>query len=79
MHTCIFLYMADNILYSFGNKLRSERLKLGLSQEKFAELTGLHRTYIGMIERGEKNITIKNIKKISLTLNMTMSELFDEV
>ena len=71
--------MADNILHSFGNKLRSERLKLGLSQEKFAELTGLHRTYIGMIERGEKNITIKNIKKISLSLNMTISELFDEV
>ena len=56
--------MKEEILVKFGNKVREERRKKQLSQEKFAEIIGIHRTYIGMIERAEKNITLNNIDKI---------------
>lgn len=69
--------MKKDILKKFGNKVREERLKRGLSQEKFAEKVDVHRTYIGMIERAEKNITLTNIKKISDALNITLSDLFN--
>jgi transcriptional regulator with XRE-family HTH domain len=65
------------ILTIFGNRVRKERLKLGISQEELAARAGLHRTYIGMIERGEKNITIINIEKIAKALDITISELTD--
>lgn len=58
--------------------MRDERLKKGLSQEKLAEIAKLHRTYIGMIERGEKNITLKNIEKISKALKVSVSKLLEE-
>ena len=57
--------MKKEILIKFGNKVRSERLKKNLSQEAFADKVGVHRTYIGMIERAEKNITLLNIKKLA--------------
>lgn len=63
------------ILLKFGKKVREERKKLGYSQEVLAEKAGVHRTYIGMIERGEKNITLANIKKVSKALNVKISEL----
>jgi transcriptional regulator with XRE-family HTH domain len=53
------------VLIKFGQKIRQERLKQNLSQEELAEKANLHRTYIGMIERAEKNITLINIEKIS--------------
>ena len=46
--------MKEDILIKFGNKIREERLKKSLSQEAFADKVGVHRTYIGMIERAEK-------------------------
>lgn len=64
-----------NILELFGNKVREERLKQNLSQEKLAELANVHRTYIGMIERAEKNITLTNIAKIARALKVSISEL----
>ncbi|HEY4613651.1 MAG TPA: helix-turn-helix transcriptional regulator [Bacteroidota bacterium] len=67
--------MSASILLKFGKKVRSERTKQGLSQEKLAELAGMHRTYIGMIERGEKNITLSNIARIARALNMATYEL----
>ncbi|MCD4812727.1 helix-turn-helix domain-containing protein [bacterium] len=63
------------ILKKFGAKLRKERLKRGLSQEKLAELADVHRTYVGMLERAEKNITLKNIEKIAKALKMSLSQL----
>lgn len=63
------------IAEAFGVAVREERKKLGISQEKFGELVGVHRTYVGMIERGEKNITLSNILKVSRALGMTASEL----
>lgn len=60
-----------------GIKIREIRNKLNLSQEIFAEKVGLHRTYIGQIERAEKNITLKNIHKICYSLKIDPKELFD--
>ncbi len=68
--------MNKNILKAFGNQIRIERNKLGLSQEDFASLAEMHRTYIGVVERGEKNITLKNIQKIANALNIKISKLF---
>ena len=67
--------MKKEILVKFGNKVRSERLKQNLSQEAFADKAGVHRTYIGMIERAEKNVTLITIEKIATTLGMSISEL----
>lgn len=63
------------ILVAFGDKVRELRKEKGLSQEELADKAGLHRTYIGMIERGEKNITLTNIEKIGKALNVEISEL----
>ena len=63
------------ILINFGKKVKAERLKQGLSQEELAGKAGVHRTYIGMIERGEKNITLENIQKLSRALNLALEEL----
>lgn len=60
-----------------GLKIKDIRCKLNLSQEGFAEKVGLHRTYIGQVERAEKNITLKNIHKICYALKIDPKELFD--
>jgi transcriptional regulator with XRE-family HTH domain len=68
--------MKTEILKKFGQRVREERLKLSLSQEELAEKAGLHRTYIGMIERAEKNITLINIQKIAQALQINIDDLF---
>ena len=68
--------MKKDILIKFGKRIREERLKRKLSQEAFADIAGVHRTYIGMIERAEKNITLQNIQKISNALKIKISDLF---
>ena len=74
---CIYFFnMKKEILVKFWNKVRAERLKRNLSQEKFAEIIGVHRTYIGMIERAEKNITLTNIEKIAKALKIPINKLF---
>ena len=65
------------ILIQFGNCVRKLRKMNDLSQEELAFKAGLHRTYIGMIERAEKNITLVNIQKIAIALNVEIKELFD--
>jgi transcriptional regulator with XRE-family HTH domain len=65
------------VLKQFGNKVREERLKRGLSQEELAEEAGVHRTYVGMIERAEKNITLRNIQKVAEALDLPISDLFN--
>lgn len=67
--------MSKRILEKFGEKVREERLKQELSQEEFASRVGVHRTYIGMIERAEKNITLENIEKIAKALKININEL----
>jgi len=66
----------DKILISFGSKVRKFRKEKGLSQEQLAFKADLHRTYIGMIERAEKNITLINIKKIANALEIEISQFF---
>ena len=61
----------------FGQKLRQLRIDMNLSQEEFSFHVGLHRTYIGQVERAEKNITLKNIGKIAKALNIDPKELFN--
>lgn len=61
---------------AFGTVVRERRTQLKLSQEELAHKASLHRTYIGMIERGEKNITLENIHKISTALKTSISDLF---
>jgi len=68
--------MKREILIKFGNKVREERIKLGLSQEELASRAKVHRTYIGMIERAEKNITLENIEKIAKALAINISDFF---
>lgn len=67
--------MSKTTLEKFGEKVREKRLRLGLSQEQLASRAGVHRTYIGMIERAEKNITLENIKKIANALSISISDL----
>jgi transcriptional regulator with XRE-family HTH domain len=63
----------------FGANLRSRRLALGLSQEEFAEKADLHWTYIGGIERGERNLGLLNIVKVARALKITPSELLTNI
>lgn len=71
--------MGTEILKEFGQRVRNERLKRGFSQEELAEKAGLHRTYIGMIERAEKNITLINIEKVANALEMSADELLRRI
>lgn len=68
-----------SLINIFSHNTKSYRLKRGLSQEKLAELSGLHRTYIGSVERGERNISINNIEKICKALNVDVTQLFSEI
>ncbi len=60
----------------FGERLRELRLARGLSQEKLAFKSGMHRTYLGSIERGERNPSLKNIAAIAEALGVSLSQLF---
>ncbi len=67
--------MRNEILIKFGQKIRERRIELGLSQEELASRAGFHRTYIGMVERAEKNITLENIEKMSKALKLNIDDL----
>lgn len=60
---------------ALGQRIREIRLKRGWSQEEFADICGLHRTYMGSIERGERNLTILSILTVAKPLGMTVSQL----
>lgn len=60
----------------FGFVLKDRREALGLTQEELAERAGIHRTYLSDVERGTRNISLLNIERLSLALEMTISELF---
>ncbi len=64
------------ILEQFGTKVRRYRIKKSLSQEKLAELANMHRTYIGQIECGKRNVAIKNVAKLAKALGVSIKDLF---
>jgi transcriptional regulator with XRE-family HTH domain len=66
----------EDIRIRFGKAVRQRRHTLGVSQEAFADMCRLDRTYIGGIERGERNVALVNIEKIAKTLKLTIAELF---
>jgi len=68
--------MKSKVLIDFGNRVRELRRKESLSQENLARKAGVHRTYIGMIERAEKNITLGNIEKLAKALDLEIKDLF---
>jgi len=68
-----------NIKVKFGLVVRERRLQLHMTQEELAEITGLHRTYISEVERGERNISLENISKISSALQISLQNLFRKI
>ena len=69
--------MNKDTVSKLGIKIRIERQKAKISQEKLAELSNLNRNFIGMIERGETNVTIKNVENIANALKLPIQELFN--
>ena len=69
----------SDIAKALGQRIRNYRTAQGWSQEKLAELSGCHPTYIGQIERGEKNATIESIEKIATALDISLSRLFEKI
>lgn len=68
-----------NITRELGIRIRHYRKSQNITQEQLAEICGLHPTYIGQLERGEKNATVESIYKIALGLNISMSKLFEDM
>ncbi|MFD2368888.1 helix-turn-helix domain-containing protein [Brevibacillus sp. GCM10020057] len=69
----------DDLLQKLGEQLRFLRKEKGWSQDKLAELSGLHTNYIGQIERGEKNLTIETLYKVTTGLGISLEELFQSI
>ena len=68
---------SENILEIFGRNVQKYRKEKQVSQERLAEIAGVHRTYVGMIERAEKNITLRNMEKIAKALNVEIKDLLE--
>ncbi|USD56355.1 MULTISPECIES: helix-turn-helix transcriptional regulator [Vibrio] len=67
----------EELLKNFGMRVKSFRIGLGISQERLAESSGLHRTYIGSLERGQRNVSYLNILKIAAALEISASVLLE--
>lgn len=67
----------ENLIGEFGQRIKQLRNEKNISQEKLSSLTGFHRTYIGMIERGERNISLTNMAVFAKVFEMNVSELLD--
>ncbi len=68
-----------NLKLEFGKNIKSFRQKASLSQEQLADLASLHRTYIGSVERGERNISLENIVQIARALGVEASDLMKDI
>lgn len=66
----------DSIMKNVGKQIRVYRLKKGLTQEQLAEMADVHPTYIGQVERGEKNLTVGTLEKILFAFNISFADFF---
>ncbi len=69
----------DDTKLAFGRAVRKLRVAKGLSQERLAELAGIHRTYVGDVERGVRNVSLINMSKIAAALDVALSQLVREM
>lgn len=69
----------SEIAKTIGQRIRTHRTEKGMSQEKLAELSGCHPTYIGQLEREEKNATLESIEKIYSAMGVSLSNLFEKI
>ena len=69
----------ENIKFIIGQRIRNYRIQKNLSQEQLSELANCHPTYIGQLERGEKNATLESIQKVAQALNIPLSQLFEKI
>ena len=67
------------VLKAFGQRIRELRTEHGYSQEAFADKCGVHRSFMGTIERGESNLSFQNIFKVATTLGVSLSSLFSQI
>ena len=80
-HHIRYIYIMSNLDKQFriflGRNIRQYRQKQGISQERLGELAKVHRTYVGMVERGEKNITLQNMVRFAHALGVKVRDLID--
>ncbi len=69
----------SDMIKALGQRIRNYRTAKGLSQERLAELAGCHPTYIGQVERGEKNATVESLARIASALDLSLSTLFEQL
>ncbi|WP_050636644.1 helix-turn-helix domain-containing protein [Candidatus Stoquefichus sp. SB1] len=67
----------EDIKIAFGKRVKELRLQKGISQEKLANIAGVDRTYMTQVENGKRNISIENVRKICIALNVSISDFFD--
>lgn len=73
------LMAMDELIKSLGRRIRELRVQRGWSQEEFADVCGVHRTYIGHLERGEKNVSFSSLARVAGALSIPISELFTDL
>ncbi len=71
--------MESDILKQFGKRIKDLRINNKWSQQDLADATGFHKNYIGMVERGERNISLKNIEILAKSFKITITELLKEI
>ena len=71
--------LSNLLLKALGQRIRELRTEQGFSQEAFADKCGVHRTFMGTVERGESNLSFQNIAKVATTLGVSLSRLFSDL
>lgn len=68
-------HLAERMLHALGHELRARREQQGLSQQELADKAGLHRNFVGLLERGQRNVTVLVLQDLAAALRMSLSEL----